>query len=550
MNRFAILLVLLIWTPLTAVSQERATVGLAFGLNGVSDWSTQHPFLDIMKTARPWIGHFPGQWGGKSFEDLLTEGHLDSSGWPRTVPLDVEKIETLILTDQPPEATHLSGRYHVLFDGEGDLQVTGRGRVVSRSKGQRVFSYTPGPGAVGIAISRTDPNDPIRNIRVVREDQLEIFAKGALFNPDWLAIHDATTLVRFMDWMNTNDSVAQHWDDLPRDTDFSYAWRGVPLNVMVSLANELDVDPWFTIPHLANDALVAQFAETVKQTVEPERQVFVEYSNEVWNFLFEQSRWAQQQAEERWGDIGDGWMQFYGLRAAEVMGIWTDVFGADAESRLVRVVGVHTGWPELEQAILYGEKAIDALGYPPAEGFDAYAVTGYFGYELGEPETITPLLEAAENRAREAGVAEGLSRVALREFVKSARFDGAASAAAEIVRNGSLRELTETLWPYHAEAARAAGLDLVMYEGGTHAAPVGDGLGDERLVSFLTFFNYTQDMGELYRHALSRWHAFTESPFNAFVDVAPPSQWGSWGALRYLGDSTPRWDALTAAAPD
>lgn len=29
-----------------------------------------------------------------------------------------------------------------------------------------------------------------------------------------------------------------------------------------------------------------------------------------------------------------------------------------------------------------------------------------------------------------------------------------------------------------------------------------------------------------------------------FVDVAPPSRWGSWGALRHLGDMNPRWATL------
>ena len=83
-----------------------------------------------------------------------------------------------------------------------------------------------------------------------------------------------------------------------------------------------------------------------------------------------------------------------------------------------------------------------------------------------------------------------------------------------------------------------------MYEGGTHAAPIGDAIEDERLVSFLMEFNYSDEMGDLYREALGTWAGLTESPFNAFVDVAPPSKWGSWGALRHLDDENPRWTAL------
>ena len=42
------------------------------------------------------------------------------------------------------------------------------------------------------------------------------------------------------------------------------------------------------------------------------------------------------------------------------------------------------------------------------------------------------------------------------------------------------------------------------------------------------------------------WRAAGGTLFNAFVDVAAPSRWGSWGALRHLDDDTPRWQALRA----
>lgn len=53
------------------------------------------------------------------------------------------------------------------------------------------------------------------------------------------------------------------------------------MEAMLDLANRLDADPWFCIPHLADDDFVRRFAELVKQRLEPERSVYVEYSNEV-----------------------------------------------------------------------------------------------------------------------------------------------------------------------------------------------------------------------------------------------------------------------------
>jgi hypothetical protein len=43
---------------------------------------------------------------------------------------------------------------------------------------------------------------------------------------------------------------------------------------------------------------------------------------------------------------------------------------------------------------------------------------------------------------------------------------------------------------------------------------------------------------------IAGWQLQSDAPFNAFVDIYRPGKWGSWGALRHLGDDNPRWDAL------
>lgn len=542
---FTMLLSVLSWGG--SVQPAAAERGIAFGLNGVADWSTQHPFIDVMKSGRRWIGHLPNQWGGVDFEDMMAEGVFDEHGWPVRMPENVTKLESLILTDQSPDAIHLSGRYVVLYDGQGELSVSGRARVATREPGSLVFSYSPGSGSVGIAISATNADDPIRNIRVIPEKHLETYLAGGVFNPDWLERIQKVQVIRFMDWMFTNGSPIETWADMPDTRDFSYGWRGVPLTVMIDLANSIQADPWFNIPHLADDDLVRRFAETVKSEIDQSRVVYVEYSNEVWNFIFEQAHWAGQQAEKLWGETGDGWVQFYGYKAASAMKIWTDVYAEDAEARLNRVVSVHTGWPELEQSILLGDRAQAALGFAPVQMFDSYAVTGYFAGELGQPGTLDTAFKTSLSKAETDGRAKGLSRVALREYVNEHRFDGMHQMAAEIVKTGSLRELTEDTWPYHAQVASRHGLEFIMYEGGTHATPTFDSVEDEQLVDFLITFNYSPEMADIYREALSAWGGLTDSPFNVFVDVAGPSKWGSWGALRHLSDDNPRWRVVDPA---
>ena len=535
---------------------------LAFGLDGVSDWSTQHPFLNIMKTARPWVGHVGDQWGALQMDDLAQRGLLDQHGYPKRLPAEASKLESFVMTDQPEAATDMAARYRIRWKGEGKLSVTGRGQTARTSERSNEIwlTYTPGDGLVAVGIESTDPNGTgnyIRDIEIVREDHIPLHDIGAVFNPAWIARIENVRSLRFMDWMLTNGSPVQSWEARPTEANFSYAWRGVPAEVIIQLSNKVGADPWVCMPHAANDAYMRAFAELMRATLDPRLKAHVEYSNELWNHIFPQTKWAVDQARQRWNVEGDAWMQFSGLRAAEVMDIWSDVYGAEASARLVRVMGVHTGWTGLEEPFLEAPLAVAEGRLAPKDSFDAYAVSGYFGFDLGLEEEGLPLLRQSMAKsvakAEEAGRKKGLQRKALEAEIAPVKFDLAYPEVADLLWEGSFKELTETFWPYHAERARQLGMMLVMYEGGTHVTPHGEAINDEALVSFFTSFNYDDEVGKLYEELLRRWRKVGGQLFNAFVDVAPATKYGSWGALRHLQDDNPRWDALMAAnaiAPD
>ena len=79
-----------------------------------------------------------------------------------------------------------------------------------------------------------------------------------------------------------------------------------------------------------------------------------------------------------------------------------------------------------------------------------------------------------------------------------------------------------------------------MYEGGTHVVGHGDWVNDKKLTAFFEVLNYSPEMGALYEEVIAEWTKAGGKLFNAFVDVAPTSKWGSWGALRSLNDSNAR----------
>jgi len=539
----ACLAILLVASPARA---ERLNLpgDIGIGLVGIADWSTQMPFIDVMKTARPWIGHRPGQWGGMEADDLDRLGVLDRYGWPIGIPDGLGAIGTVVLTDLPPEAVSLAGRYRVSFEGEGILEIAGRARNIRYGDGQVEFDFSPGEGPVTLAINRTDTRgtgDYIRNISIVHMDQLALHDSGKIFNPDWLNKISGFGLHRFMDWMETNDSTQDTWANRPKMGDYTYAAKGVPLEIMIYLANLTRTDPWFNIPHMADDDYVRMFANGVFTTLDPSLTAYIEYSNEVWNWQFEQASWAEDEGRARWGKEY-AWMQIYGMRTAEVMAIFKDIY-AGTEDRLVTILSTQTGWQGLE---------LDALEAPlwlaentnnptPADVVDAYAVAGYFGRVLGTPERA-PMVRGwiADSIAKAGG--------------DSARkYDHAIAIAAQELRDGSisgdpadsLHDLRENTFPYQAEVANRYGLDLIMYEGGTHVTGIAEILDDAELTEFFTVLNYAPEMGALYSELLDIWHSAGGQIFNAYADVAMPGMWGSWGGLRHLDDDNPRWRALT-----
>ena len=139
-------------------------------------------------------------------------------------------------------------------------------------------------------------------------------------------------------------------------------------------------------------------------------------------------------------------------------------------------------------------------------------------------------------------------------YIKTHRFDAATARAAKDLRNGgisglqndTLADLIGRVWPYHAAVARAHDLDLVMYEGGSHVVGLGAQVNDESLTAFFDHLNYAPQMGALYTDLMAGWLAVGGQLFTHYSDVYAPTKWGSWGALRYLADENPRWDALNA----
>ena len=544
----------------TTQQSQLANPSVGIGVAGIADNSTEMPFINIMKSARTWTGHLPGQWGGWDHQRLADEGYLDAAGWLKAMPPQLQSVGTVLLTDLPAGAVSARGHYRLTYEGEGRIEVNAGGTTRTPNQpGTLWFEVTPETSMVTVTITRTDPRrtgDYIRNIAIVHERDIAAYDAGEIFNPQWLALMKDMRLVRFMTWMKTNDSTQSEWADRPQVTDYTYDLRGAPLEVMLALVNRIGADPWFNMPHLATSDYMAQFAGMVGDQLRPDLKVHVEYSNEVWNFIFEQAKWAEAQGQRRWGQ-SNSWVQFYALRAVEMAKIWDAAFAGQTE-RLVKVIATHSGWEGLENDILDAPLWVaedPANNRPPSTYFDTYAITGYFSGQLGGGKVDLVLDWMAQSRsdAETAGRGLGLADQALADYVEAHRFDTAITLAGRELLDGSVTGnaeesiawLAQHAFPRQAKVARDHGLDLVMYEGGTHIAGSDAAVDNEELTAFFIALNYSPQIGEVYTALLNAWKSAGGTALALFVDVAPANKWGSWGALRHLDDSTPRWDAIT-----
>ncbi|NJR40504.1 MAG: cellulose-binding protein [Leptolyngbyaceae cyanobacterium CSU_1_4] len=450
--------------PSSSSALAALPISVGTNLNGIADWSTQQPFIDAFKSSRSWITQCqpsePGCKGGWSTEEF-SQLNLDQSGWVKSLPdpadpAEYTRVSTLLFRDLAGQ--YPAGKYLVLYTGEGTLEYSfdARKDESSSKRGRDVILVTPSDAGIQLTITATDPRKTgnyIRNIRVIPE-QYEPTYRTQIFNPVFLERIKKFKTLRFMDWMQTNGSEQGNWDTRAQVTDATYATaQGVPLEVMLDLANRMGIDPWFNMPHQASDLYMTNFAQLVRDRLNRNRKVYVEYSNEVWNWQFPQAQFALQQGKSRWSVEGDGFAQWYGLRTAQMSDIWKQVFGRQ-RNRVVSVMGTQTAWRGLENAVLDCPLWVAEGNLPCYQHeIDALAIAGYFGGTLGQGASQATV-EAWSNEG-EGGFKKAIAQLSQGRLIPPEGDDD------------SIRGLTDS-FRYYQNVARGRGLQLVAYEGGQH----------------------------------------------------------------------------------
>ena len=468
-----------------AVPQPR----LGMNLNAPADWNTELPFVDLFRMSRPWISQKKGApWGqGPALA-------LDPHGWVKRLGADcwAEAFLTSIEGGHYP-----SGVYTVLYDGDGDLDVVNSGKALSREPGRMTVQVDASRGSFSLVLTATQPDNYVRNIRVLMPGFEQTYHQQP-FHPVFLKRWQGLASLRFMDWMQTNGSQVAKWSDRPTTEDATFSAKGVALEVMIDLANRQKADPWFCMPHLADDEYVRQFAATVKRLLNPDRKIYVEYSNELWNGMFPQSEYAGQQgiklgfADKPW----EAAWRYTAYRSVQIFKIWEEVVGRE---RLVRVLSTQAVNPYVSEQILEFRDAW--------RNADALAIAPYVTCN------VHPRDEPSADKVERWTVDQALDFMEQKALPESVRW---------------IQEQKRVADKY--------GLRLIAYEGGQHMVGVAGAENNEAITRLFHAANRHPRMGRVYQKYFDAWTSAGGDLFSYFASTGGWSKWGSWGILEWFDD--------------
>lgn len=518
---------------------------LGINLDFHRSWASHLMFVDAIKRARPWIPFVPGS-------DVFDSGAkvpVDETGMPLEVPFTPPEggprqlVRTLLFEEL--SGRYPRGRYVLEFKGSGTLELSGdAGRRVFRRPGRYLLDVRPTSAGLRIEILRSLKRDPIRDMHL----WLPGFeGSKEVIHPEFVTRLKGFAVLRPAQTMSINGGdypcdnlVAAHdpkcvqgWSSRTTPQSFTQSVpRGVAIEYLVEVANRAEADLWPGIPHAVDDEWVRQMAIVLRNELAPERRVYVELSNEIWNFnghypqhdYFRAiGRASRMFARDLADDDTDAGRRAFVKRSIEVWQIFEDVFGRSARRRVVKVMPGFFGNPWHSERML-GHLSDRSLN-PRRLRADALAVGAYFGGPVGN-----------------ALVAEGRSKSATIDMVLD-RAEASLGSPNDAPKLETFASLTRA----HVALARRNRLPLIAYEGGQHLVI---GTGEPSPINqTLQAANRDPRMAHLYDRMFDLWFGLGGGLFIPYSFVDRHSRYGFFGHLEYMHqplEDAPKFQALRA----
>jgi hypothetical protein len=509
------------------ISTVHAQIGM--NLAGVHDYGSQLIFVDLFKQSRPWLTQNAD--GTGAFNTRVPVA-MRPDGYPEEIPYnngsDPPQIaHTLMATSL--EAHYPGGAYTLMFEGSGEIKLDGDTRALAfEQAGSYPIAVTPTDRGISLKITRSDKNDPIRNIRLIMPGFEQTFESDPFYPPFLERLQNFPAL-RFMETAGINGSRLQTWAQRKTPDFATQAYdgesglqvnpgnlEGLALEYRIAICNRLQADLWLNVPHQAGDDYITQLARFVRDSLDAPRKIYLEYSNEIWNPGFAQTEWARQRGDSL--GLSDDPMiagrRFTARRSAEIFQIFETEFGGD--ERLVKVLAGQRANVDVAAQVLAAFN--DARANPFGVQADALAIGAYFGGRLAD-------------EIGDAGLIESVTVDAILD-----------SLVAEI------QAIVKPQITNHRMLADSYNLQLIAYEGGQSLRAKNQQYqNNATLTEKLHAANRDPRMKQLYFDLLDAWYESGGSLFCAFNYVNKFTGSGSWGALEWMDqpiEEAPKYQAL------
>jgi hypothetical protein len=499
------------------------TSAVGTNVSPIDENNTEFAFIDLMKRSGKCTSE--NGLGAQLFD-------VDDYGYARSL-LPGQVCKRVILSAEAEKFLPVFFRHLVvLYQGNGTINYEGNVKVISSEPGRDVIELAgsdknQADDGFGIKITALpDPKDYIRDIHIIplggtcgsdiysthlsASDCKGKFAsfennfRNNPFVPEFLGKiiylngglskqKDPTSVIRFAKWTNPEfeNKDLLTWQN--RATFDSSTWTdlekgGVPVEILVQLANLTRSNPWFSFSGNSEDDYISKFAVYVRDHLDPDLKVYIENGDEPW-----QKNTALDQNE----------ILIFAKRSGEIFQIWSKVFGVNDKNKLVRIIKSDINDLEMANTLMNWcseNLACDALA-------------------------IAPFVEV------KAGEIDRISNITVDQLI-------------DYLQGAVLLKMKNPISAY-VNLAEKFNIPLITYEGGVTLganAKLPPGVDD----SYLSVMR-NQRLYDLYTDLLNQWRQLGGKLFVNFTDIALYTKFNKNGSAEYLTQplqETPKVRAL------
>lgn len=381
-------------TRVSIVVTAVPTMEIGIGMRAISTYDGYYPFANVL-------------WSGSKWYQMSGASPF-TSNFGSLTPTNNADVFMMTLCDNGTAGVGaLPGGTYTVYNPDGCTIGFGPYNSTMYTGGYTTantftFDYTPVAGAGGLYMMAKGPVTGA--LRVIMPGHVASWAAGNIWNQDFLNFQSLAKprVLRFMDWLCTNNSIIDAASDFPTLASISLSSNAtgggqtIALAAAADLCNRLGADLWFNVPVRATDAALDAVFATINSVLSSSRKVYVEYGNETWNTftVFRESwQWVRMLTFTTYmatATTSPGWnLPAHGLTNGEQIACFQSKanfgYGYDPNSNAFE------GW-KLARGLERYAKVIDANNF---ELYQDAALTVPLAYEAGRKNLIYKRLSEA-----------------------------------------------------------------------------------------------------------------------------------------------------------